>query len=180
MMDKQRRQMKYDSFHRSANNTIAWMRTAEGLIATSMILRQNRSRPEHIIEMGRNEVRNVDHLLWPELMLWGLSIEDLFKCLILKQGGRLVKDGKFVGRKNHDLGALAAEAHFALDDSQGSVIDTLSRAVKWAGRYPVAAEFSKSGGWVLWTIPVDDEVVDLIIAKLKREIGSLEPNSTSS
>jgi hypothetical protein len=180
MMDEQRKQLKYDSFHRSANNTISWMRTAEGLIAAALILRQSRPRPEGVLEMRPSEVRAVDHLLWPELMLWGLSIEDLLKCLILRHGGKLAKDGKFVGRKNHDLGGLATDAHFSLDDSEGSVIDTLSRAVKWAGRYPVATEFSKSGGWRLWTIPVDDEVVDAIIAKLKREIGNLEPNSACS
>jgi hypothetical protein len=180
IMNQDRKQAACDAFDRGSNSADAWQQSAEGLVGAALILRENRPQPKDVLEMRPSETRAFTHRLWPELMLWGMSIEDFLKCLILKRGGTLARNGRFIGLRNHDLSNLAIEAEFAMDAEQDRILKVLSPVVKWAGRYPAATEVSKTGGWRLWIVPVDDQIVDLIIAKLRQSVGDQKPNSAST
>ncbi len=62
-------------------------------------------------------------------MLWGMALEALFKAVILESGNEI--------RNSHNLNQLARDAGLTFTDEQQQLLQILSEAVIWHGRYPV-------------------------------------------
>ncbi len=155
-----------DNFDRIANNVEEWRRSAESLATAAKVLRDNRPKilPPNI---KMSEAYRYHQVLWSELMLWGMSLEDFLKSLILKNGGTLSKAGKFQGHSKHDLSAMATQAQFDPTPDQKPILDSLSDIVTWSGRYPIPKDFSKVLGPRQWTVPSDDNMVDSLVSSLR-------------
>jgi len=62
-------------------------------------------------------------------MLWGMALEALLKSVILESGNEI--------RTTHNLNQLARDAEVAFTNEQQKVLQILSEAIIWHGRYPV-------------------------------------------
>jgi len=171
-MDQECTQKARDAFDRGANSVEAWLRSAESLALAACTLRQNRPPLPPLVEMKGVEALRLHQLLWPELMLWGMAIEDFLKCFILKRGGSLGSGGKYCGHGGHNLSTLANEASFCLTKEELRIVDRLSSVILWSGRYPVAKNFSNTFGWRQWVSPVHDEIVDSIVVRLRTSVAN--------
>ncbi len=175
-MDQKRNQAVREAFDRGANSVEAWRRTAEGLAAAALVLRENRVQIPSFSAgpLVPVEARRLFQRLWPELMLWGMSIEDFLKCLFLKKGGSLASGGKYRGPPGHDLVKLASNAKFCLPPDQQRIVARLSLFIQWWGRYPVPTDFSGMAVLKQWIAPVHDQTVDTVLAKLRESVGDEE------
>ena len=66
-------------------------------------------------------------LVYP--MLWGMAIEALIKAVILERGIEI--------RQSHNLNQLARDASITFTAEQQKLLQILSDAIYWDGRYPV-------------------------------------------
>ena len=114
-----------------------------------------------------SEAYRYHQLLWSELMLWGMSLEDFLKSLTLKTGGTLSKAGKYQGHSKHNLYTMATQAQFYPTTDQKLILDSLSDIVTWSGRYPIPKDFSKVLGPRQWTVPNDDNILDSLVSSLR-------------
>jgi hypothetical protein len=96
------------------------------------------------------------------LMLCGLSLELLFKALIVEIGGQ--------PPVTHDLRKLSLEAQITINADDLELIDLLTDHIKWAGKYPVPkgerAEWDKHAGRMFAALT--EPVPDLSIAAFRR------------
>jgi hypothetical protein len=107
----------------NGNDLRHWRHNAEALVYAANILKQHSDQRETVI--------------WSELLLLGYALEAFLKALLLKRGRLLYKNGKFKGRKDHDLVKMANEIGYLLTRPQQNLMQELTKVVKWAGRYPV-------------------------------------------
>jgi len=80
-------------------------------------------------------------LLSVRAMLLGYAIECILKGLWLKQGNKLVWEGKYrgvSGAQDHNLLRLAQVAGFETTATEAEVLRHISKFIRFAGRYPIA------------------------------------------
>jgi hypothetical protein len=80
-------------------------------------------------------------LLSVRAMLLGYAIECVLKALWLRQGNKLVREGKYrgvTGAGDHNLLSLAEVAGFESTAIEADVLRRLSNFIRFAGRYPIA------------------------------------------
>lgn len=65
-------------------------------------------------------------------MLWGMALEALLKAVILESGTDV--------RQSHNLNQLARDASVTYTTEQQKLLQILSEAIIWDGRYPVPKE----------------------------------------
>jgi hypothetical protein len=75
-------------------------------------------------------------------MLLGYAIECAMKCSWIKQGNKMVKNGKFIGvpgaGADHNLVQLGKMVGFKPTPRESDVLTRLSKFIRFAGRYPIA------------------------------------------
>ena len=74
-------------------------------------------------------------------MLIGYAIECALKGLWVKEGNKVVHDGRYVGvprAGDHDLVQLSRQVGFSPTKLEAEVLVRLSKFVTFAGRYPIA------------------------------------------
>ena len=73
-------------------------------------------------------------------LLYGLSLENLLKGIIVKSGAPVIAKWRIqFGRgSGHNLVHLASKASITLNSDEQDLLNRLTRYVEWAGRYPVA------------------------------------------
>ena len=83
----------------------------------------------------------LEHLqtIGPATLLYGLSLENLLKGVLIKIGGSRISNWKLSrwSGSGHDLVALARDAGISLDEVECDLLARLSAYVEWAGRYPI-------------------------------------------
>lgn len=161
---------KIKIFAHIGNNIERWRESAENLAFTANTLKAIRYKNIQFPKINGKKIRYLQQTLYPELMLWGLTLENFFKCLILKNGEQLVREGKYVGPKNHNLTQMARKAKFKLSPDQKLITDRLTKVIKWSGRYPIAQDLNNTTGLRQWVIPTHDEVVESLIKSLQKTI----------
>jgi hypothetical protein len=128
-------------FEPNKNKPSTWGFTAWDLRAASEVLfetyRHNRDEdgaplnPEH------------ERLEMPATMLFGFAVEDLTKGVLIKKHGDFDTAKREVNSLksrawSHDLQTLAIATGFQLSQDQKQWLETLTQAIKWAGRYPTS------------------------------------------
>ncbi len=127
------------------NDYFWWVDKAEEFLISSMIL-------EEAYRSGMAQIKNSEHGLLPNecrtlpviIYLRALVLELYLKATILKSGKELVDDERFIGKGNHSLSALAQEANIKLSSSESALLNKLTEAINFWGRYPVP---NKKGSW---------------------------------
>lgn len=150
-----------DEFRSSGNSLAHWKITAESLVSAAEALRGH-----------AGERREAPWgTLWPELMLWAFAMETFFKTLRLKHAidsldpeKLLYRDDTLQAPKSHDLVELAEWVGFPLDSFRREVLEQLTKAARYEGRYPVPLHGELVSSW--WYGQSSDEEVDSIIADL--------------
>lgn len=126
----------YDDFTRYSESGLSWYHKAWHLMGAAGALWacQNNHRSKEIVgELGlETEFSMWQALGEPYLMLCGLSLELLFKAIVVEKHGKPME--------HHNLRALATNASVELTEKQKGQLDLLSAYVTWAGRYPVSKE----------------------------------------
>jgi hypothetical protein len=126
----------YDDFTRYSESGLSWHNKAWHLMGAAGALWacQNNDRSKEIVgELGLETEFSMGQALGePYLMLCGLSLELLFKAIVVAKRGKPMK--------HHNLRALATNASVELTEKQKGQLDFLSEYVTWAGRYPVSKE----------------------------------------
>jgi len=124
-----------DGIHeRFGNMWLAWLGWSFVLEEAEVYLGEKQVHREH-----KGEVV-MPMLLCVRAMLLGYSIECALKALWIKNGNKLIRDGKYrgvVGAKDHNLFQLAQAAGFPATDRENDVLRRLSKFSQFAGRYPV-------------------------------------------
>ncbi len=158
-------------FQYIGNDPERWRKKAEALTYNAEVLTQHRLdyRQERDRYQEEHELSGVD-MMFASLVLWGCAMECFFKCLFLKRGGRLAKDGRYVGRKKHSLIEMAKDAAFPLSESQQTILTNLSVVLQWSGRYPIATDPEQTFQSHYWHQPDHDEVLRELVESLRREI----------
>ena len=134
-----------DDYKSHGNNSFWWVDKAEELLISSMIL-------EDAYRSGMAQIKNSELKVMPNecrtlpvvIYLRALALELYLKASILKSGKELVDDERFIGKGNHSLSALAQEANIKLNSSEGALLNKLTEAINYWGRYPVP---NKKGLW---------------------------------
>lgn len=164
--------LKRKIFDRNAK--YGWIESAEGL-----------QKAAEILKAARQPNQLYANTLWPELMLWGFCLENLFKGLYAKkqvagklkdkQAKPLDENGKLnVGKKPHDLEKWCQRAEVSAFASlaQQMILRNLTEIMIYHGRYPVSTEWDKSQP-VYWSDEEHDPVLLDMIDFLKQEIEIL-------
>ena len=76
----------------------------------------------------------------PATLLYGLSLENILKAIIIKRSGSPLDRGRLNRRwrrDSHNLVKLMDRAGIAADDQERDLAKRLSAFVEWAGRYPI-------------------------------------------
>lgn len=124
----------YDDFIRYGESGLSWHVAAWHLMGAAGALwacSTNDRSKEIVGELGLETDFSMEQALErPYLMLCGLSLELLFKAIVVEEGGNPMK--------HHDLRALASKANVKLTEKQKGQLDLLSEYITWAGRYPVS------------------------------------------
>ena len=142
----------------------AWREIAESLASSAAALRWRRC------DLLQHGVPFSWPLVAPELLLWAYALETFLKCLYVKQGKPLpLKHGNL--KWHHHLHRLATETGVSCTKSDCRVLKQLTRALVWAGRYPVARTSKETFEGAYWRCPEDDDVLDALLRKLRQEIG---------
>jgi hypothetical protein len=165
---------KTEYFERLGNSPERWRSIAEALVYNAEVLTRHRHDPQrerHHYEETQT-IAAVD-MCFGSLILWGYALESLFKCLYLKEGGRLTEKGKYTACacwKKHQLVPMAKAARFPLSSAQQRVLEHLSTITKWSGRYPIdtVAEGTCVSHW--WAEPEDDQIVEDVVKALRLAI----------
>ena len=158
-------------FQYIGNDPERWRRKAEALTYNAEVLTQHRLNYEQEQDRYQEEHRlsGVD-MMFASLVLWGYAVECFLKCLSLKRGKLQVRNGKFVGRRSHDLIKMANDADFPRSESQQTVLTNLSVVLQWSGRYPMATDPEQTFQSHYWHQPDHDEVLRELVESLRREI----------
>lgn len=141
-------------FERTANRPEAWEFISKELLAAAEILKD------------REMVRPV------EMMLRGFALENLMKAWWVKQEHAIVRDGEYIGPRDHHLASLA-EVFGLTDlavDPKRTVLEQLSRFMTFVGRYPIPTHAGDGDG-VGWNTPQDDETLDEIFQDLRAKLA---------
>lgn len=154
-----------DEFRAPANSLAHWQMTAEMLVSAAETLK--------FVAGDRREAPW--GTLWPELMLWGCAIETFLKALRLKQAIEsrdaerlLYRNGRLNAPANHNLVKLAEWASFPVSSFQKKVLQELSKAVRYGGRYPIPFDGELASYW--WYGQESDDEVKSIIAALRSRL----------
>jgi hypothetical protein len=76
------------------------------------------------------------------MLLYGLSLENLIKAVIIKGKPELISNGELLkwpggGKHGHNLIGLFEEAVIDFSNGQSDIVVRLASFVLWAGRYPI-------------------------------------------
>ncbi|SED79312.1 hypothetical protein SAMN04490185_4205 [Pseudomonas frederiksbergensis] len=145
------------------SNPVEWFEHSRALIATARITRK---QSEKIINRTeKNALENVCS------MLYGLSLENLFKAhwFLNKHGAPHLSswqpEAKFPKEvKTHDLVKLAGLIDLGLSEKRRHILQHLSEAATWAGRYPCPIRSDDMGTTLL---PGTFDVAEKLYRKLK-------------
>jgi len=173
------RRQKQD-FEKVGNSPYAWIFSAQRLISSGTILHK-----------AYNSVNfddfNVDEIMPDEsmvlssaMLLYGFAVECLFKATWLKNGNKLVEDGKYkgVGVSDHKLHDLADKVSFNITQKERDVLKRVSIIMTSIGRYPIAKNWNETrirrflkGGWGRpdYLATSDFDCLDQIIKKLLKQ-----------
>ena len=162
------------------NDYFWWVDKAEELLISSMIL-------EEAYRSGMAKIKNGEHGVLPNecrtlpvvIYLRALALELYLKATILKSGKELVGDERFIGKGNHSLSALAQEANIKLNSSESALLNKLTDAINFWGRYPVP---NKKGSWrrkvegveglqPIWTWSEEElKICDALLQRLRESL----------
>lgn len=169
------------NYHKVGNSHIAWKLSAQDLLISSEFLFQQYKTidPSNVSDHIKPEGRVLEVLK----MLRGMALECLFKAIYLKNGGRLVKDGKYrkiPDTNDHDLVLIAENvlepAGFAITENQNEILKKLSSSIV-GGRYPIHRIWepkkmnihSNTGLFQnMWSIPDDEDIFEDFVCLLQK------------
>lgn len=129
----------------SAQSPEAWRRTAFGLKRSADIIWEQwygifkRLKGGKKIKSTNNELGDLKFLIPPFLLLYGLALENALKGLMVANDPLIVASTvkwKIKGG-GHDLGELYKKSDLLLIAEEQELLNALTQAVLWAGRYPV-------------------------------------------
>lgn len=125
---------RYDDFTVYFKSKESWHITARHLMGAAGTLwacKNEQRSTELVTELGLDTEFSMVHALRrPYLMLCGMSLEVLFKAIVVAKGGK-------PDTRSHKLPELAKDAGVPLTQKQKGLLEVLSAYVYWAGRYPV-------------------------------------------
>jgi len=160
-----------DEFERMGNDPGAWRTSAEALVYNADVLKKHRYQ-QHEQEITASNASVDVSRTFGELLLWGYSLEAFLKCLFLKEGGEMARDGKLVDPGKHDLLQMARKAHLQPTSAQCSILKRLSIIIQWSGRYPIATTPQKTFQSHHWGHPEDDDVLEELIEAIRLKIDA--------
>ena len=163
--------------HEALGNTVAfWVDRARSLytaynvlsgvsngLSRSVVVPWPYHRPDWIASSGDT--------FRPSMMLLGYTIEVLFKALHLSNGPALVRNGKYDGPKDHDLRKLAKLTGFSSTSEQANVLELLSGATTFFGRYPIGIRWDKSDLELEWG-PDQEKIARGIVLDIVQRINA--------
>lgn len=123
-----------------------WSGSASNLFGASMILKQEEEKERRRLE-DSNYVGSVSVAInthGAQHLLTAFGLESLLKAVWLKNGNKLVADGKYVGlpcenrKKWHNLVSICDDVRVPLQPSERRILKSLSDIGRYHGRYPVA------------------------------------------
>lgn len=123
-------------YEKRQSHSICWFNKSSDLHAAAAALWYSRdeSHSEIIVkEFGLGDWFSMDVAVTPVYyMLCGLSLELLYKAIIVAKGG--------VVPTNHKLVELAAFAGVLLSPEFRGLLEMLRKSIEWEGKYPVPKE----------------------------------------
>ena len=132
-------------YDQRGNNPRAWHAWVETLTESSRKLKD--STPAALPD-GQELMLAVNAVY---AMVLGYAIECALKGLWVKEGNKLVADGRYVGVPNagdHELGQLARKispaASISVSTGEYNLLDRLTAFVVYAGRYPIPLNAEQS------------------------------------
>jgi hypothetical protein len=164
-----------------------WQVWAESLAHCATLIRQ-RQRDEIVHQATTGELQN-STVVSPKLftwqvayLLWGLSLENLVKQLLIRQDPSLVTPtGLQRSLLTHDLSKLFAWADLSLSEAEAKAIATAATATIWSGKYPHKSRATDPEENLLWRSSDLDEVLPSLYTRLLAIVngtgGEAEPQS---
>jgi hypothetical protein len=128
-----------------AKSPDAWRITAIGLKRSADIIWEqwfgifSRLEGGKIFKASNQEAGDLRLLIPSFLLLYGLALENAFKGLIIAKDPSITEyevKWKIKGG-GHDLSELHKESGLSITKDEQKLLDDLTQAVLWAGRYPV-------------------------------------------
>jgi len=125
------------TFNTNGNMPRVWLSSAETLLAAARAVKKAAEEKggQAAFEQG---LMIADYQ--PYALLLGYAIECLLKARWVKNGNKLVRDGRLLNEPpfgKHELGKMARTVGVTLSPKELSVLDRLSSFVQFAGRYPI-------------------------------------------
>jgi hypothetical protein len=117
-----------------------WMEWSYWIFVLEDAARMIGEQAHHHVEQDGQVV--MPSVLAVRAMLLGYAIECAMKCYWIKQGNKIVENGKFVGVRgagaDHNLVQLGTIVGYKPTQRDSDVLARLSKFIRFAGRYPIA------------------------------------------
>ena len=135
-LTKVEREFSELDFHRRATWPRVWLGQAQDLrLAARLLWHAHEQEFEKVTSAGRAETLGLGEIA---LMLMGFALEVLFKGILVARDPSLAGEGRLNGSlKSHDLIALREAVGLDLPAHEAQLLERLSEAAIWMGRYPV-------------------------------------------
>ena len=118
-----------DHFEKKQTHSVYWFNKSSDLHTAASALWQSRAESHSQTESDLREITPVYY------MLCGLSLELMYKAIIVAKGGEF--------KLNHKLIPLAERAGIDLDKTLRGLFELLTESVEWDGKYPVPGSYQK-------------------------------------
>lgn len=121
-----------------------WRMSADSLYRAAVLLRptvdadlEHYSQPKVVERVGPS-------VSFVYLLIAGLALENLSKGLLAgAKPTEVVRDGRW-RRQSHSIEDLLQEARVALDADERDLVERLSEAVVWCGKYPQPLDYREA------------------------------------
>ncbi len=180
-IDERQREWRTDKLNEFAKLPIVWEWSSSALFRAADIL----------WKMFEEDVKNridlkVGDKLEPEIgpvamMLYGLSIENLLKSVLIKKGGAFNENGKFK-YASHLLLNLMEKANIEITEEENFLLERLEQYIIWCGKYPAPLKvegvlnrkFANGGSAPLTMIQLSDrQLIHILFSKIEQFLEQL-------
>jgi hypothetical protein len=123
----------------------------------------------------KNDVTSRDGLINQHMMLAGFAIENLCKGYLTDRLSREDRESVQAGvlpeaLKRHDILKLVEQTGMALSEADKNLLQRITEAVYWRGRYPSATSHDRVGPFA--QIGSDVRLIKALLRKLCKQVGA--------
>ncbi|MEK8018399.1 MAG: hypothetical protein VSS75_016135 [Candidatus Parabeggiatoa sp.] len=186
-IDESHKEYWNDNLDKTIKSPTSWEISSSQLFRAAGILwKTSEEDLQNLFSEERNELKPDDTLKQfnkigsVAMMLYGLSIENLLKAVLIKKGDAFKENGKFK-YAHHCLLDLIKKADIGITEKERLLLEKLEKFILWAGRYPLPFNVEdklniklENGSSIppnTISYPFDNQLIHKLFSKIEDSLG---------